>query len=54
MLEGMRSGIRLVSKSGDSWVRFRLYFPKYAHLPEEAKMYPIKDREEKLTEAPAL
>ncbi len=43
MLEGMRSGIRLISKPNEPWVQFRLYFPKYAELPEEARMFNIKD-----------
>ncbi|HQU08720.1 MAG TPA: ATP-binding protein, partial [Opitutales bacterium] len=42
MLEAMRSGIRLVSKPNDKWVEFRLYFPKYAELPAEAKMYTLQ------------
>ncbi|HQU08899.1 MAG TPA: hypothetical protein PLV25_02930, partial [Opitutales bacterium] len=43
MLEGMRSGIRLISKPNARWVQFRLYFPKYAELPPEARMYAIND-----------
>jgi solute:Na+ symporter, SSS family len=45
MLETMRSGIRLISKYKDPWTRFRLYFPKYAELPETAGTYPLRDDE---------
>jgi SSS family solute:Na+ symporter len=45
MLQGMRSGIRLVSRPSDKWVQFRLYFPRYHQLPESARMYPINDPE---------
>jgi hypothetical protein len=43
MLEGMRSGIRLISKPNDPWVQFCLYFPKYAQLPSEAQRYDLND-----------
>ena len=43
MLEGMRSGIRLISKPNDPWVQFCLYFPKYAELPSEAQRYDLKE-----------
>jgi len=51
MLEAMRSGIRLISKPQDKMVAFRLYFPKYAQLPPEAQMYPIKDHHTPLHES---
>ncbi|HQU09501.1 MAG TPA: ATP-binding protein [Opitutales bacterium] len=43
MLEGMRGGIRLISRPNARWVQFRLYFPKYAELPSEARMDAIND-----------
>ena len=46
MLEGMRSGIRLISKPNDPWVQFCLYFPKYAQLPSEAQRYGLDDNED--------
>lgn len=45
MLESMRGGIRLISKPHQPWVKFRLYFPKYNNLPEEAQYMPIADAE---------
>ncbi len=46
MMEGMGGSIQLISRSNDSWVRFRLYFPKYAALPPEARMFSIHDSED--------
>lgn len=43
MMESMRGGIRLISKPHQPWVKFRLYFPKYNNLPEEARHIPIND-----------
>lgn len=45
MLEGMRSGIRLLSKPNDPLVHFCLYFPKYAQLPPEAQIYKLNESE---------
>jgi signal transduction histidine kinase len=51
MLEGMRSGIRLISKPNDPWVQFCLYFPKYAQLPPESQRYDLKDNEDDTSNA---
>jgi signal transduction histidine kinase len=43
MLEGMRSGIRLLSTHSDPMTHFCLYFPHYSELPPEAQSFPIEE-----------